>query len=128
MAEPIIQFTISEAWVVFLGICGGVVTIAAAVNVIIRIVRYFRRPNQTQNEEIGKLWKEMGAIKEDYNSMRQEYETYFRKDKERLDVIEKGNRVTQKALLALLSHGIDGNDIDSMKEAKKDLEEYLIVK
>ena len=31
-----------------------------------------------------------------------------------------------KALLALLSHGIDGNAIDPMKEAKAALESYLI--
>ena len=31
-----------------------------------------------------------------------------------------------KALLALLSHGIDGNAIEPMKEAKADLESYLI--
>lgn len=31
-----------------------------------------------------------------------------------------------KALLALLSHGIDGNAIDPMKEAKAEIENYLI--
>ena len=44
----------------------------------------------------------------------------------RLDAIEEGSRVTQRAILALLSHGIDGNDIDAMKAAKKELQEYLI--
>lgn len=33
---------------------------------------------------------------------------------------------SMKALLALLSHGIDGNAIDPMKEAKAALESYLI--
>ena len=34
--------------------------------------------------------------------------------------------VLQHAILALLAHGIDDNNIDSLKSAKKDLEEYLI--
>ena len=32
----------------------------------------------------------------------------------------------QKCMLALLSHGIDGNDIEQMQQARSDLNEYLI--
>lgn len=45
---------------------------------------------------------------------------------QRIGHSEQGNNVTMKALLALLSHGIDGNAIEPMKEAKADLENYLI--
>ena len=31
-----------------------------------------------------------------------------------------------KALLALLRHGIDGNDVEGMKKVKSELEQYLI--
>ena len=34
----------------------------------------------------------------------------------------------QRALLALLSHGIDGNEIDGMRRAKTELETYLTSK
>lgn len=55
-----------------------------------------------------------------------EYDARFGRDKAKIDSIEEGNKVTQKALLALLEHSIDGNNTDAMKKAKKDLEEYLI--
>lgn len=45
---------------------------------------------------------------------------------QRIGHSEQGSNVTMKALLALLSHGIDGNAIEPMKEAKADLENYLI--
>lgn len=45
---------------------------------------------------------------------------------QRISHSEQGNNVTMKALLALLSHGIDGNAIEPMKEAKAALENYLI--
>ena len=45
---------------------------------------------------------------------------------QRLTKSEHGSNVTMKALLALLSHGIDGNAIDPMKEAKAEIENYLI--
>ena len=45
---------------------------------------------------------------------------------QRINKSEHGSNVTMKALLALLSHGIDGNAIEPMKEAKTALENYLI--
>ena len=126
--EPVIQFTLSQAWAVVLSITGGIVTIAAAVTVIIKIVKAAKRPNEIQNEEIKAIHKRQDRFEERLDNMERDYGEFFRKDKERLDDIEKGNRVIQRAILALLSHGIDGNDIDAMRMAKKELEEYLITK
>lgn len=123
-----IQFTLSEAWTVILSICGGVVTISAAITVGMKIYSHFKKPNRKQDEEISRLWKAVNTMKDDNKKMREEFLSFFKNDKERLDAIEIGNRVTQQALLALLSHGIDGNDIDSMRKAKADLEHYLISK
>ena len=57
-----------------------------------------------------------------------EHQDYFSNDNERLDIIEEGNKVTQRALLALLSHGIDGNDVEGMRKAKAELQDYLIAR
>jgi len=50
----------------------------------------------------------------------------FGKDKARFETLEEGNRITQEALLALLSHAIDGNDKEACHKAKDDLNKYLI--
>jgi hypothetical protein len=34
----------------------------------------------------------------------------------------------QQSMLALLSHALNGNDVDSLKKAKEDLQNYLIGK
>ena len=47
-------------------------------------------------------------------------------DKHHFDAIDASNRVTQLALLALLDHGIDGNNIDQMQHAKEELQTHLI--
>jgi len=47
------------------------------------------------------------------------------KDNNRLRELEKGNVVTQEAILALLSHAIDGNNTDGLKKAKDNLQTYL---
>lgn len=56
------------------------------------------------------------------------YDSHFDSDLRRLEELEKGNKVTQKALLALISHALDGNDIDSLRKARTDLNDYLIDK
>jgi hypothetical protein len=58
----------------------------------------------------------------------EEVDTFLAKDKARLDGIDESTRVTQRALLALLAHGIDGNHQSQMEDAKKELELHLIRK
>ena len=55
-----------------------------------------------------------------------ELESKSVKDFNRLNKLEEGNIVTQRALLALLAHGIDGNDVEAMRKAKAELTDYLI--
>ena len=56
----------------------------------------------------------------------EKYDTQFARDLRRLDAIEEGNRVVQRALLALLKHAINGNDVEECEKASKALDEYLI--
>ena len=52
--------------------------------------------------------------------------TYLTNDNARIENLEEGGRVLLKSLGALLSHGIDGNNVQEMKAAKEELNEYLI--
>lgn len=52
--------------------------------------------------------------------------TYATNDNTRIENLEEGGRVLLKSLGALLSHGIDGNNIQEMKLAREELNEYLI--
>ena len=103
MGQPIV---ISMSDILLLA--GAIVTISAAVKVICEAIGQIRKPNKTQNARISEL--ESRSVK-DFN---------------RLNKMEEGNIVTQRALLALLAHGIDGNDIEAMRKAKAELTDYLI--
>ena len=52
--------------------------------------------------------------------------SYATNDNKRIENLEEGGRVLLKSLGALLSHGIDGNNVDEMKLAREELNEYLI--
>lgn len=47
------------------------------------------------------------------------------KGQDRIKELEKGTVVTQEALLALMTHSIDGNHIDELTKARDDLQTYL---
>ena len=100
-----------------LAIAGGISTIAGAGNWLVKFVVALKAPNAEQDKRLGKLEKHM-----------EEVDKFLAADRKRLDGIDESTRVTQRALLALLAHGIDGNHQKQMEEAKDELEYHLIKK
>lgn len=100
-----------------LAVCGGISTICAAGNWIVKLVQVFKAPNAEQDRQLEELqeWRRGVDVKLD-------------NDNRRLNRKDDGDRVTQRALLALLAHGIDGNHQKQMEEAKEELENHLISK
>lgn len=96
-------------------ICGLILSIASVVTLFITIIRKAKAPEAKQNERLDVLEKAV-----------QKHDELFRNDLARFERMESGNRIMQKCMLALLSHGIDGNDIEQMRQARSDLNEYLI--
>lgn len=113
--DTVLTFTPGQLLTGILGIFAGFSCIAAAVSWFLKGKTAVQAPERKQDERIADLESRMSK-----------HDDFLAKDKERLDKIEDGNRVTQYAILALLSHGIDGDDIASLKKAKDDLQEYLI--
>lgn len=100
-------------------VLGGILTLAGVIHTlgsaaghIAKVWRAAKAPNDRQDDRLTKLEGRMDKVDE-----------YLAQDKRRLDTMDEGNRVTQRALLA---HGIDGNNVDQMEKAKLALEEHLI--
>ena len=98
-----------------LWICTAINTIGAAIIVLTTFIGKAKAPNLRQNERLDNVEKEIDTIKH-----------YLDSDNKRIKSIEEGNKVTQKALLALMSHALNGNDNDKLLAAKDELERYLI--
>lgn len=98
-----------------LALAGAINTIGAAGEKIAKVVRAAKAPNEEQDKRLAAAEKDIEDIK-----------GFLDNDKKRLDTLENGNRVTQRALLALLGHGLDGNNEKQMRDAKAELESHLI--
>ena len=106
-----------EVWAAILAAASAVVLLSNAAEKIGKAIHTAKAPNMKQDERLSKVEKHL-----------EEVDSFLNTDKKRLDSLEAGNRATQQALLALLDHGIDGNNIEQMQNAKKALQSYLIAR
>lgn len=109
------NFTPAEVWTAILAIASAIVLLSNAAEKIAKAVQTAKAPNAKQDERLDAVEKHLEDV-----------DKFLAGDKKRLDSIEDGNRATQRALLALLDHGIDGNNIDQMQHAKEALQNHLI--
>lgn len=122
--DNVIQFTPAQLIALILSVCAAIVTISAAIGVIAKALEKARAPEKEQNERIDACEKRLNALDDIVVKFRE----YFDNDDKRFKAIEKSNKITQSALLALLKHSLNGNDTESLKKAEKSLEEFLIEK
>lgn len=115
-----------KEWVeITLVICGGLITIMTLWNMVEQRIKSTKMPTDNLEERVSLLEKKLEfEIKATFV----EYDARFGRDKQKIEAIEDGNRVTQQALLALLNHAIDGNNVDEMNDARKELNKYFIRK
>lgn len=122
--DSVISFTPAQIIAFVLALCGAIVTISAAIGVIIRAIDKARAPEKEQNERLDAHEKRLNA----HDEIIVKFKEYFDNDDRRFKEIEKSNKITQSALLALLKFNLNGNDTESLKKAEESLEEYLIEK
>lgn len=70
-----------------------------------------------------KEWRKPGMTEAQW---RDEVNRKLGNDNKRIENLEKGNKAQCKALMAILSHEINGNSIDKLQAALSGLQEYLI--
>lgn len=95
---------IKDFAIVFLAIAGVVVLIGN----FLKTIKEWRKPH------------------EDITDWRRSVETRLSNDHDRLEAMEKGNKVVCRGILALLSHEINGNSVDKLKASQSEMTDYLI--
>lgn len=116
MDKPI-MLTPQDIVNMILAVCAALVTISAAVTLIIKWVTKVKEPETKQNSRLDLIERRLD-----------EMDRKLAIDKKRLDNIEYGHEVTQEALLALLNYSLNNDEVEGLKMAKKKLEGYLISK
>ena len=115
--ETMITFTPAQL-VAFIGTIAGVCAgIATITGFIVALVKRWKAPEVEQNRRIETLEKKV-----------EELEKRLGDGNNRFERIEETNIAILSTLRALLKHAINGNDIKALKEADKELDNFLITK
>ena len=75
-----------------------------------------------------KIIKELKKPNDDMKAIVQKHSELLDKDNRRLTESEYTNQMILKCLLVIINHDITGNGIENMKNARDELQEYLINK
>lgn len=101
-------------WAVILAICSGIITVIGALEKIVNAGKTISAPNAEQNRRLSAL-----------EARCDQYDRFFNSDKQRIFDLEQMLAVLMQAEFALLSHAINGNDIEKLKQVQSSMMDYL---
>lgn len=103
----------------YITICTIMTCTAAVVTIILNIIKAAKTPGESRDRSQDQRITTLEAQIKDVQG-------YVDNNNRRIKEIEEGNRVTQKAILALMANAISGDNMDELKEAHNNLQKYLV--
>ena len=104
----------SGAWAFIVAGIGLILTILNIVDKIVVIKERSHRP-----------WEEMMNRLKGLEDWKKDVDRRLSEGDKRFDAIDKGNRVTQKVLLAILDHFLNDGNQEELKKARTELYDYM---
>lgn len=114
---------------IFAILCGLLLAAAGAVNTVgsaVEKIAKARKAAQAPNEEQDRRITELEDWRKETMDWRKDVERKLRNDNDQLQTVNECLRVILQGQLALLDHGLDGNNIKQMQDAKEVLQHHLI--
>ena len=108
------MYSVQDIIAIILAVCGGISVIGGAVVWGAKAFGFIRRPEMEQDSKIA-----------DHETRIRELERKANRDFEQIQVMTEEMRILMMGTHALLRHAIDGNDTDSLKQAEKDIIQFL---
>ena len=102
--ENLTMIQLRDFAIVAIAIMGFIVLVGN----VVKVIKEWRKPGMSEAE-----W-------------RRDVDQKLDNDNKRIAFLEDGNKVICKALIAMLSHEINGNSTEKLKKAMSDLQDYLI--
>ena len=99
------------------GLAALVLVLVGAYNTVMGAVRNYREEKKRKDAPVNTL---EDTVKK--------HDERLAKDHERLNDLEDSNRIILRALMAMLSHEINGNSDDKLKDSFDEIQKYLIQK
>ena len=99
------------------GLAALVLVLVGAYNTIMSAVKNYREEKKRKDAPVSTLETKVN-----------EHEEKLKRDHERLTDLEESNRIILRALMAMLSHEINGNSDEKLRASFDEIQKYLIQK
>lgn len=91
-----------------------IISFGTVCTLLYTVVKYTQKPQDIQNERILALEK-----------WRDTMDAKMMDTCTHLSSLDEGTKITQQAILALMGHAINGEDVEELKKARQTLYDYL---
>lgn len=108
------KFTANDIWFAFVVVVVVSGAVLAVVDKFLSVKQKAKEPEEIQDTKLKELEVRVEKVENKLESA-----------EKHSDKIDNGIYVLMLGSLALLDHGLDGNNIEAMSEAKKKLQEHL---
>lgn len=106
---------VSTIWDFLQAFSAGVIALGGAGTIFVALYRWTKKPDVNRDA----LIKEHGEkLDKDYESIQ-----YLQEKQKKT---EQDMQILMQSMLALMSHAIDGNHMEDLKQTRDDLQKYLI--
>ena len=103
----------------------ALVVILLIVDVYIRVmtaIKTYREEKGRRNHPVN----ELGAKVDLHEEKLSDHEEKLKNDYVRINELEDGTRIIMRAMMAILSHEINGNSTDKLEKSLEEIQQYLI--
>lgn len=110
---------------------GHLIGAAVVIMVLIGVYNTVMNAVKTHREEMKRRREPVRKIKESAGKTRrmvEKHDKMLRADRERIAALEDQQRIMLRAMMAMLSHEINGNSVDKLKKSVAEIQDYLIEK
>ena len=104
-----------------LSLCGAVVSISAAVAVVVKFNNFLKKPNKDQDARMDKMEKRLDKLEERCDLFDKQLEGV----KKHLNNLDESINMLLRAEFAQLGHNLNGDNVEQMQRAFDDIQEFL---
>ena len=104
-----------------LSVCGALVSISAAIAVVVKFNNFLKKPNKDQDARIDKLEGRLKTVEGRCDTFDKQLEGV----KKHLNSLDESINMLLRAEFAQLGHNLNGDNVGQMQRAFDDIQEFL---
>ena len=114
----------SVSWSMIVGTVALVLVVVAAYNAVMTAVKHHREEAKRKRAPV----EELENRADNTATMLRQHEDMIKSDRDRLNALEEQQRIMLRALMAMLSHEVNGNSVDKLRASVAEIQDFLIKK